>query len=144
MNVIEQLIEFHLSEPWQKSIPDEELATYFHTLINKSRLITLWDGNTLAGYIESWRLTPEQFGRTITSGGISIFDEDIETGNICYVANMSIRPEYRNSDAMKNLRMLFMLQNFNCEFITGTSKHNKSCAVKIFKRQEYWNKYIKE
>jgi hypothetical protein len=147
MNLIDQLVEFYLEKETthEKKLSAMESYKYFDKLLNQGSIITVSDGDLLLGYVETWRLSFEQFGRIICGESFSAFHEDILTGQIAYVGDVYIRPEYRNSRVTKMMRNRFFEFNKNCTHFVGEAKRKKSCPVKVFKVKDiHINKEEKE
>jgi len=146
VNVIEQLIAFHRKEKWhQKELSDADLTLYFESVLRKGRLLLCQDSNgNVLGYCESWRITFEQLGRILCGESFSAVHENINDGNIAYVANAHIAQEHRDSWVYKYLRSQFFKQNFMCTHFVGEARRKKSEPFKCFKRSEFISKYMKE
>ena len=83
----------------------------------------------MCGYIEFWRITPEQF-RKILDKDFYVFDENITDGDICYISNMYILKEYRRGLAMNYLKTIFKNINRDCKYFVG-HETNRNNRVKI-------------
>ena len=144
MDVIDELIKFHRLEKWhEREQSDEELRAYFSIVVAKDRIRFVDDGVKMLGYVESWRITFEQFGRKICHEPILVDKEDIEHGPIAYVANTHILEGYRFGDVYKRLVELFTKQNFSAKYFVGEATRKKHSPVKVFNRKDFLNK-IKE
>lgn len=143
MNVVNELVKVYFEhEWWQKEKLSEEEATDYHDcLLQKGRIVPLLLGSELVGYVESWRINFEQFGRLLCHEPFSAMWEDVQTGKICYLANIWIRKDHRNSWAIKMLRSKFFMQNFACDYFVGEALRKKTQPVKVFKRQEAFSKW---
>ena len=138
MSIAEQLTEIYLKyETWHKNKLSEEEANIYHdTLLNKGNIIVVRDGETVVGYTEFWRLTYEQFGRIICGEPFSATHEDVQTGQIAYVANTFVKKEYRKGQVIRMLKDRFFEANTLCTHFCGEARR-KSCApVKVFKRNQ--------
>ncbi len=62
--------------------------------------------------------------------------ENVQNGQIAYVANTYIRPEYRNGRVYKMLRDRFFEFNKECTHFCGIARRKKSAPVKVFKREQ--------
>ena len=139
MTIVEQLTEIYLNEEnWYKNekMPKEEADKYHWKLLNDGNIITISDGDILCGYVEHWRISFEQFGRIICGESFSGYHENISNGQIAYVANTYIRPEYRNSTTYKMLRDRFLDVNRDCTHFVGEARRKKSAPIKVFKREQ--------
>ena len=104
--------------------------------LSKGRIITCEFDGKLLGYVESWRISFEQFGRLICKAGFPLDKEDIEHGNICYLANTAIDPAYRSSFVKKYLKDKFFEQNSDAEYFVGEALRKKHQPVKVFKNRK--------
>lgn len=136
MNLTDQLWELYEQETWHKTrLAKEECDAYHSQLLDQGNIITVRDGDILAGYVEFWRINYEQFGRIICGEGLSAIREDVVHGYIAYVANTFIRPEYRKGEVYKMLRDRFFEANKYCTYFVGNARRKKSEPVKVFKRK---------
>lgn len=146
MNLVEELVKVYEEEEWwhRTRLSREEAIKYFQRLLDKGRIITLVENDVLLGYVESWRLDFEQFGRLIAGASFSSYLEDVESGPVCYLANTWIRKEFRDGATYKHLKKLFFKQNFGADYFVGEARR-KSCApLKVFTRQAFIEKHIKK
>lgn len=137
-NIIEQLTNiYYTQEWWQKNkLPFEEAVKYHARLFEKGRIIVYEEEGKVLGYVESWRINYEQFGRIICHNGFSAYLENVNDGNICYVANCWIHPEWRGGNVYKALRLKFFQQNHTCDYFVGEALRKKTQPVKVFKRTD--------
>ena len=135
MTIPEQLTEIYALETWHKTrLSNEESNKYHDTLLNSGNIIVVNDGDRVVGYCEFWRLNFEQFGRIIAGEPFSATCENVQDGQIAYVANTYIMPQYRRGGATKMIKDRFMEVNKLCTHFVGEARR-KSCApVKVFKR----------
>ena len=135
MNITIQLVEIYLEkETWHKTkLSYEKAKKYFDKLIKDQRVITCIEGNKVVGYIESWRLDLAQYGCLISGGPFSAYKENVTDGEICYVADIYIDEDYRNTDVIKRLKNEFFEQNKDCKFITG-EEVKRDRRLRVFRR----------
>lgn len=123
-----------------RQLSDEALDKYHERLLKDNRLIYELDGNgNLLGYAESWRVNTEQIGRILFAERFDIHEEDISSGAICYVANVTIHPDYRSAGLLQIFKSELFRQNFMCSHICGNANHGRAKAFKIFTKKEYWS-----
>jgi len=136
MSLVQQLNKIYYDhEWWIKEKLDEEAITLYHkTLLEQGNIITVSDGEKLCGYVEHWRINFGQFGRIICGEPFSALTENVLNGNIAYVANTFIYPEYRKGSVYKLLRNRFFEFNEECAYFVGNARRKKSEPVKVFKR----------
>lgn len=114
----------------------EEAYKYHEALIRDGNIITIQDGEFLAGYLEMWRITFCQFGRIICGEPFSATNENILNGQIAYVANTYIYPKYRNTFVAKMLRDRFYEFNKDCTHFCGHAIRKKTGLIKVFTRDK--------
>lgn len=147
MSLVDQLVQIYQTEEnWhEKKLSEADSAIYFESLLKKGRILYSCDtDNYLQGYVESWRISFHNFGRIICGEPFSAVGEDVETGNVCYLANIFIRKPFRKAQAILVLKHLFFRQNFMCTHFVGEARRKKCAPVKVFTRQEFYKKYISE
>lgn len=115
---------------------DETLDAYHNTLLFKDRIVYAEQDGELLGYVESWRINFDQFGRKLCGEEVNIEQEDIETGKICWVNNVTIRPDARRGLTIEALRNKFYIQNIDCKYVVGERNGKKHRPVKVFKMRE--------
>lgn len=138
MSLIEQLVDIYYLEDWHETrLSRPEAWKYHEAMLNNGNIITVSDGDILAGYVEQWRISYEQFGRIICGEPFSALHENVINGQIAYVANTYIRPEYRNRpEVFRMLRDRFFEFNAECTHFCGIARRKKSAPVKVFKRDQ--------
>lgn len=140
----ELLRVYYEEETWHKNkLSKEEAIKYHNRLIEKDAIIYRFCEGRLLGYLEVWRLDFAKFGRLICEGTLSAYLEDIEHGNIAYLANIWIDKKFRNSNMIRDFRTEFFVKYADCDYFVGESRTKKSAPIKVFKRQEYYDKYLK-
>jgi len=82
-------------------MPYEEAVKYHMKLLDDGNIIYYEENGVLLGYVETWNITYEQFGKLICHAPFSAYLEDVKTGNIAYVANVWVRPDMRQSTSIK-------------------------------------------
>lgn len=138
--IISQLVDIYYENEWwhNERLSRPEAHKYHDKLLSAGNIITVSDGDILAGYVEYWRLSFEQFGRIICGEPFSAMHEDVSTGQIAYVANTFIREEYRNSSVAKQLRDRFLRINEQCTHFAGTALRKSSQPIKVFKKEKIY------
>lgn len=137
MTIPEQLTDIYLTkEHWHVGgkLSQEDSIKYHDTLLNKGNIIVVRDGERVVGYAEFWRLTYEQFGRIICGEPFSALQEDVQTGQIAYLANAFIEEGYRGCNVARMLRNRFFEVNTLCTHFCGEARRKKSAPLKVFKR----------
>ena len=144
--LIDQLVEFYYKyDTFQEAyLPEERARQIYQLLLDRDRLHIYQNAGELLGYGESWRINYEQFGRIICGHNLynHIEDEDISTGNIAYLANVTIHPDWRNKTVLNILRNDFFTKNYSCDYFVGHAKRKKTQPVKVFTRQAAFKKWV--
>lgn len=139
-DIIEQLLQFYY-DPEKEFWHSERMSRisaykYYEKLLHDGNIITISDNDILCGYCEMYRLSYEQFGRIICGEPFSAVQENVLNGQIAYVANTYIRPEYRRGQVYRMLRERFFEFNKDCTHFCGIARRKKSAPVKVFRRSE--------
>jgi len=138
MKLLPQLVQFYYNydrfQDDEHRLSEYEISNTIGVLLDKDRIrCVLDDYGQLLGYVESWRLNFEQWGRMVCH--VKPFDvglEDIETGPIAVVANVTIHPAYRSSHVIRELRHLFFEQNAGAKYLVGEALRKKTQPIKVF------------
>lgn len=146
MTLGEKLAEFYLSYDVVdgQKMCREDAVKYFETVYSKGRILyeTDNDGNLL-GYIDSWRLTFEQFGKFICERKLDVDKEDINHGSVIYLSSITIHPDYRNTEIITLLRNKFFMQNFTGEYFIGHAIRKRHQPIMVHKRKDTYFKFMK-
>jgi hypothetical protein len=128
-------------------LSDDAFCAYFIALDHRKNLIVEWDYEfEITGFIELWRINYEQLGKIMVHGLIDASEEDTTSGNICFLANLAIHPDYRgNREVYRILRNRFFKENYSCEFFCGDSRRRMHHhTFNLYKRSEIMDKYLTE
>jgi enolase len=138
MTIQQQLTDIYLNkETWhEKKLSYEESIKYHEHLLESGNIIVVRDGDRVIGYVEFWRLTYEQFGRVICGEPLSAMHEDVQTGQIAYLANVFIEKDYRNGGVYKMMKKRFFEANTLCTHFVGEARRKPCAPVKVFKRNQ--------
>lgn len=144
--LIDQLRFFHreIDIHQTHNLSDEAIDNYFRILLGKNRLIFHIEAGRVVGYVESWRVNYAQLGWILCNRHLDIGRQDIESGNICYVANVAILPEYRQSEVVRVLKTAFVRQNFACDYFVGNARRKKHEPFKVFTRTDFIKRFSSE
>ena len=141
IDLIKQLIHFSCNYDFIKEdLTEDFLKNYFIELLYRDRLIIDFS-DKLIGYIEYWNINFEQLGRLMCIESFNIFEEDIESGHICYVSNITVHPNYRLTDSLNRMKQDLFKRNENCKYFTGV-RNKKTSPVKIFKKEVIQHGYV--
>lgn len=135
-NLIEDLITIYRTcEPWHKNLMSYEDAKDYHQKLFNKNIFVYEEEGVVRGYVEFWRITYDQFKRIRDGGYFSAYTEDIESGNICFVANGWIDPMYRGSHVLKVLMLKVVRRNIDCLYFIELARRRKERVyINLFKR----------
>lgn len=127
-SIIEQLIDIYQNhENWhRKKLSYDDSKEYFIRLLSSGNIIIFMDDDDLCGYVEFWRITPEQF-RKILDRDFYVFEENITDGSICYISALFVHDKHRKGITIKYLKQIFMNINRDCTYFIGheTNRNNR-------------------
>lgn len=141
-----QLLEYyHLYDKFQDpKLSDQEALKVFRVLCGKGRIIPSWDRfGKLLGYVETWRITPDQFVRKLAHEPMDVGLEDINSGPIAFVSNVTIHPDFRGSGVLRELTQAFLFQNSDATYFAGDARRKKEGLVKLFRVDKLSHKELK-
>ena len=115
-----------------EGLSPHEVKNTIAVTLAKERIQTVVENKQLVGYVESWRLDYEQFGRLLCSRDFDVGLEDIQHGPILYLANVTVRPDYKNTWVIRNLRDQLFHKNLDATYFLGEALRKKTQPVKIF------------
>ena len=117
---------YHNYEWWHKKKLEPDVARkYFKKLIQQGNIIYYEFNNEILGYVEFWRIDFKQLGRIICHAPFCADGEDITSGDICYLANTWIHPDFRNGYVYKVLKKEYFKRNGHCKFHIGETERKK-------------------
>lgn len=131
MDILSELRRVYKEEWWHRNrISDEELDLYHSRLISQDNLIYIWD-NGLAAYIEFWKVNKNQMKEIIGNNRWSPIDNNVTSGDMAYVANIWVSPEYRGNKKFKvSLKNLFFHKANTKKLVWERNRLNQS--LKLF------------
>ncbi len=134
-DIVDQLESFYYRyDTFQNHrLSSEQVRDTILCLLYKGRIIYFEEHGQIVGYVETWRITFEQFGRKLCHEPFHVGEEDIETGPILYVANVTILSSHRRTYVYKILRHRLVKQNLDAEYFVGHALRKKTQPVKVFK-----------
>ena len=102
--MIDQFIDIYLfKEGWHKNkLPKEEARKYFETMFKRGSSLYETEKGKVIGYIEFWKVSLPQLERIILKD-FCVYEEE-PSGDICYIANLWIDEEHRNTKTIKLLK----------------------------------------
>lgn len=135
MTLLDELVRFYYDyDRFQGTkLTREKVTNTIGVLLDKARIVYYADFGRVFGYIESYRINYDQFGRIICGQKFDIGTQDIETGPICYLANVTVDPARRGGNTISVLLDRFFAQNRGAEYFVGQANRKKMGLVKVFK-----------
>jgi len=139
MNIIEQLVDiYYRHEWWHKNKMEPATAFRYHTkLYNQGNVQCHEEMGVLLGYYEVWFINEKQLGNIVIGRRFTADSEDITSGDIAYLANCWIDPNFRRGRVFKDLYLRFMEQTRKCRVYAGETAKRKF-KLNIFKRRQVW------
>jgi hypothetical protein len=113
-------------------------------MLGRNAIIIYQQEDMVLGYFEVWLINFEQFGRLVAHAPFNQIDEDIISGNLAYVANTWIHPDFRQGAVYKILRNRFFLKCCKCDFFVGSALRKKTQPIKVFTRLQLHSKLFVE
>ncbi len=147
MNTAEQLNEIHQREEFwlNYKMPVEESLLYHSAMYDRGNIVTAERDGKVVGYFEVWKINFEQFGRLFCRVPFSGFQEDVQSGNIAYVANVWIAKDYRNGSVVRELKKKFFEATWMCDYFVGQAlRKTASQPVKVFKKEDLVSSFYKQ
>jgi len=143
--IVEQLTEIYFQyENWHEyKLPIEQVLKYHQTMIDKGAIVVYQQDSIVLGYFEAWLINFEQFGRLVAHAPFNQLLENTTDGNLAYVANVWIHPDFRKGAVYKVLRNRFFVKCNHCEYYCGSRLTKLTQPVKVFKVSELVNKLYK-
>lgn len=112
----------------------EQLVNVLQVLADKGRLIAYSDSQGIAGYAEIWRITYAQLGRIVCRERFDVEVEDIESGPLCLLENVTIRPDCRGDKFVyTQLKEMFYQMNQDAEIFCGHARRKSLGLWKTFR-----------
>jgi len=144
-DIIKQLVDaYYKNEYWHKTrMPYTEAVRYHNKLFTQGNIVIYEELGIILGYYEVWRINFEQFGRIICREHFSSFWEDVDSGNVAYVANAWIDKDFRKGRVANYLIKQFFKQNHHCTHYCGSALRKKTQPIKVFKKSELSSKLFK-
>jgi hypothetical protein len=135
MTRVEQLnMIYYNQEPWHRTIETLAGITNYHqAMLDSNNIILCEKGDRVLGYVEFWLLDWKQLKRILKGRKFVAPFEDLNSGRICYIANLWIDKDARRGEVFKGLKKRFDQYTLKCKYFCGheTREDNK---FKIYKR----------
>jgi len=145
--MIDQLVEFYYKyDLFQESYMEESKIRRIYEILRDRNRLHIYSDNSgkLLGYGESARLSFEQLGKIVCGYNIysDLENEDIMTGNIAMLMNVTIHPDWRRTNVLSVLRNDFFTANYSCDYFVGHAKRKRHQPWKVFSRQGAFKKWV--
>lgn len=134
-DVVNQFVRiYEEKEDWHdKKLPHEEAVKYHKEILDKGHVIFCTDiQGVVTGYCEWWNLEHKQL-KKIMCGSIHISEDNIEKGDICYVANVWIDEKYRDGELFKKMKKKLFELNKHCTYFLG-EESRRDKRFRLFNR----------
>ena len=144
MSLAEQLTDIYLySEDWHtEKLPLEEAIKYHQRLLDLGRIQVVIQSGKIIGYVESWRLSYEQWGKYVCDRDFCAYLENVTEGEVCHLSNIWIAPKHRKTNVLKILKMKFFAKNITAEWFTGNALRKKTQPIKVLKKMQFYKRHI--
>lgn len=120
--LLTDLTLFHVQfETWhEQELTWDELVLYFKSCLDKNRLLYELDakGHVIA-YCEYWCLDEARLGRIVLGEDYYPGHEDIETGDIIYIANLTVAPRYEQLGILRDFKQRILYRHPNARYFCG-------------------------
>jgi len=139
VSLVDQLVDFYyIFDQFQEPhLPKEEVRKTIEILLQKGRIITSVENGVLLGYTEHWRINFEQLGRLVCHvEPFNVATEDIEHGPICFLSNVTVRPDFRWSKTILKMRNELFERNKDSLFFVGEANRKKENLWKCFRTSD--------
>lgn len=142
MSIIEKITDIYENILPKNTImlPHDEAIEYFERLLMNGNIITYVENGELLGFIEFWRISTEQFGRTCLNITLA-HDEDLLNGNVALITRMWINPEYRDGKAFALLAAMFLARNKDASHFAAIQMHKKHKPIQTYTKEELLRHY---
>ena len=144
--IVEQLNEVYFREEYWQSHNETPagITNYHQIMLDKGNILCYVENGILLGYVEVWFINFEQFGRIICHEPFIAPLENVTDGNIAYLANTWIKPEYRNNSVYRKLKVRFFEISHHCEYFVGEALRKHTQPIKVFKKADLAGRLYKE
>ena len=126
-NILNQLVRIYYEEEnWHTNkLPKEEAIKYHKEILDRGKIIFCADNSGVVNaYVEWWNLNHKQL-KKVMFGKIHIGEDNIDEGDICYVANVWVDEKYRNGELFEKMKKKLFELNRHCSYFLGEESKNK-------------------
>ena len=140
MTIIEQLNKIYFTEEWWQSHKETSagITNYHQTMLDKGNIVCYLEGGRVLGYYEIWKVNWKQLKLILKNKEFIAPFEDTNGGNICYLANLWIRNDYRKTFVFTVLKRMFNIQTKDCRYFVGNEVNNIN-RLRFYRRNR-WDK----
>lgn len=115
---------------------DAHLRSYLWQLIDRGNIFWACDGDKVVGVCETWRVDYDLLGRMVCKQAVVVDAEDTESGNIAYVCNVWIHPDYRKGKTVLKMKREWYKRFHDCEYFCGHAQRKSVGMYKVFKKED--------
>ena len=140
--VARQLTKIYDEEEWWhvRRMPWKIAYDYHKKLYLQGNIKIVEDLDVILGYYELYFINREQLKRITVDNRFCADGEDIQSGDIAYLANCWVDKKLRRGWVFKRLYDMFMKQSAHCRMIAGEVA-KRSFELKLFmNRRKVWEK----
>ncbi len=135
---------YHIDVQVENPMSADQTRAYHAHLLDKDAIRFAMAGDRLLAYVAYYRINHEQLGRLVCQEPFNAMTEDIQNGNICYLIDVTVDPDFRNGEVMKSLKKLYFAKNQDCDYFIGHAIYKKrSQPIRVFKRTEFMKRYLR-
>jgi hypothetical protein len=109
-------------------------------MLGSGRLHVLLDSCNIIGFIESWRLTPEQLGRLLCDN-FSALEENVTEGEVLWISDIWVRDYKRQGEILPKLISKLLSTNKDAKF--GASQRTKG-RIKLYDKDTWFKHFNME
>jgi len=116
---------------------------YFNYVNENGYFVCEYEGNTLIGYMEVWRLEYSQLCHLMSDMPFCIYDEQLRDGPICFISNYFVVEGHRNKDVHRKLEWKLYKEHGDFAFL-AYKRQERFTGVKIYSFDKAFRKWIRE
>ena len=124
--------EFKEGEPLSEAVVKNTITV----LVSKNCYRWIEDSKGIRGYVEFWRVTEAQLERIMRQEPFDVGLEDINSGPICYVSNLVIRPDAERSGIINHLIFELYQANHDAERFVWHQRKSKHMPVRVYSNRD--------
>ena len=131
MNLIKELVKIYRFKSHHVTpLTKKQSTKYFTRALKDGSIYYKVFKKRIIAYVEVWRLSFRQLEK-LTLKTFDYYNEDICSGDICYVADLYIDPDFRHTGMIREMKK----ELFDTDFRMIAGKEAKRNRLRIFKRR---------